>query len=166
MIEADDADTTSIGNQGSVFTWLRQGRAEPQCHRHGPASPAPAAGRRSCPSSQEALENVSVVGGSVVVQYLVDVQSRLRLFGLTAVDQGEIALPGIGTVGRSAGGEDTPEFCTPSPRRCSRPPSFASTRPRRRARRSIRRAAHRPERVSRRQALFATSKDGTRCRSS
>ena len=43
-----------------------------------------------------------MIGGRIVAQYLVDVQSRLLLFDLDGTPQGEIALPGAGTVGGSA----------------------------------------------------------------
>ncbi len=34
------------------------------------------------PERKEAIEGAALIGGRVVVQYLVDVQSRLALFGL------------------------------------------------------------------------------------
>ena len=61
------------------------------------------------PEQKEAIENVAVIGGRIVAQYLVDVQSRLQLFGLDGAAQGDIALPGIGTVGGLSGREDAPD---------------------------------------------------------
>ncbi len=109
MIETDDAEFAPIGNQGSVIL-LRSDKDAP--NRNVIAvdlkNPAPAAWKTIVPEQPQALENVTVIGGSVVAQYLVDVQSKLRLFGLDGADQGEIALPGIGTVGALSGREDTP----------------------------------------------------------
>ena len=109
VIETDDAEFAPIGNQGSVIL-LRSDKDAP--NRKVIAvdlkNPAPAAWKTIVPEQPQALENVTVIGGSVVAQYLVDVQSRLRLFGLDGADQGEIALPGIGTVGALSGREDTP----------------------------------------------------------
>ena len=109
VIETDDAEFAPIGNQGSVIL-LRSDKNAP--NRKVIAvdlkNPAPAAWKTIVPEQPQALENVTVIGGSVVAQYLVDVQSKLRLFGLDGADQGEIALPGIGTVGALSGREDTP----------------------------------------------------------
>ena len=41
------------------------------------------------PEQPQAIETVAVIGGRVVAQYLVDVQSRLRLFGLDGTAQGD-----------------------------------------------------------------------------
>jgi prolyl oligopeptidase len=109
VIETDDAEFAPIGNRGSVV-FLRSDRSAP--NRKVIAidlnNPAPAAWKTIVPEQPQVIEGVGVIGGSVVAQYLVDVQSRLRLFGLDGTDQGEIALPGIGTVGALSGREDTP----------------------------------------------------------
>ncbi len=111
VIEADDAEYSPIGNQGSLVL-LRSDKDAP--NRKVIAvdlrNPAPAAWKTIVPEQPQAIENVGVIGGRVVAQYLVDVQSRLRLYGLDGTAQGEIALPGIGTVGAISGREDTPEI--------------------------------------------------------
>jgi prolyl oligopeptidase len=109
VIETDDAEFAPIGNQGPVIL-VRSDKDAP--NRKVIAvdlkNPAPAAWKTIVPEQPQALETVAVIGGSVVAHYLVDVQSRLRLFGLDGADQGEIALSGIGTVGALSGREDTP----------------------------------------------------------
>jgi prolyl oligopeptidase len=109
LIETDDAEFAPIGNRGSVL-FLRSDKNAP--NRTVIAldlqNPAPSAWKTIVPEQPQALENAAVIGGRVVAQYLVDVQSRLRLFGLDGTEQGEIALPGIGTVGGLSGREDTP----------------------------------------------------------
>ena len=109
VIETDDAEFAPIGNQGPVIL-LRSDKDAP--NRKVIAvdlkNPTPAAWKTIVPEQPQALETVTVIGGSVVAHYLVDVQSRLRLFGLDGADQGEIALSGIGTVGALSGREDTP----------------------------------------------------------
>ena len=110
VIEADDAEFAPIGNRGTVV-FLRSDKGAP--NRKVIAvdlrNAAPAAWRTIVPEQPQALETVAVIGGRVVAQYLVDVQSRLRLFGLDGSDQGEIVLPGIGTVGAVSGREDAPD---------------------------------------------------------
>src|SRR5690349_15068984 len=61
------------------------------------------------PEQKDAIENAAVIGGRIVVQYLVDVQSRLTLFDLKGAPQGDIALPGVGTVDEISGLEDAPD---------------------------------------------------------
>jgi prolyl oligopeptidase len=109
VIETDDAEFAPIGNRGSMV-FVRSDKSAP--NRKVIAidlnNPAPAAWKTIVPEQPQAIETVAVIGGSVVAQYLADVQSKLRLFGLDGADQGEIALPGIGTVGALTGREDTP----------------------------------------------------------
>jgi prolyl oligopeptidase len=54
--------------------------------------------------------DVLQVGDRLIVNYLVDVQSRLRLFGLDGTPRGEIALPEPGSVGALRGRADGAEF--------------------------------------------------------
>jgi prolyl oligopeptidase len=49
--------------------------------------------------SPEVIVDAVIAGGRLVVNYLADVKSRLRIFSLEGRPQGEIALPGIGAVG-------------------------------------------------------------------
>jgi prolyl oligopeptidase len=109
VIETDDAEFAPIGSKGSVV-YVRSDKDAP--NRRVIAvdleNPVPAAWKTIVPEQPHALESVGMIGGSIVAQYLVDVQSRLRLFGLDGSDQGEIALPGIGTVGELGGRSDTP----------------------------------------------------------
>jgi len=111
VIEVDDAEYAPIGNQGPVL-FLRSDKSAPNRKviavdlKHA----APSAWKTVVPEQPQALETAAVIGGRVVAQYLVDVQSRLRLFGLDGADQGEIALPGIGTVGGLSGRQDAPDI--------------------------------------------------------
>jgi len=111
VIETDDAEYLPIGNTRTTV-YLRSDKDAP--NRKVIAidlrSPAPAAWKTIVPERKEAIETVRVIGGRIVSQYLVDVQSRLQLFDLNGASQGEIALPGIGTVGAIVGREDSPEI--------------------------------------------------------
>jgi prolyl oligopeptidase len=111
VVETDDAEYSPIGNRGSVI-YLRTDGGAP--NRKVIAidlqNSAPAAWKTVVPERKEAIEGAALIGGRVVVQYLVDVQSRLALFGLDGQRQGEIALPAAGTVGGFGGREDMPEI--------------------------------------------------------
>lgn len=110
LIETDDAEYAPVGNRGPVV-YLRSDKDAP--NRKVIAvdirRPAPADWKTILPEREEALENVALIGGRLVAQYLVDVQSRLKLVGLDGEEQGEIALPGVGTVSGMTGREDAPE---------------------------------------------------------
>ena len=111
VIETDDAEYMPIGNVGPTV-YLRSDKDAP--NRRVIAldlnNPAPAQWKVIVPEQQQALENVAVIGRRIVAQYLVDVQSQVRLFGLDGAAQGEITLPGTGTVGGLGGREDAPDI--------------------------------------------------------
>ena len=54
--------------------------------------------------SAEVIEGATVAGDRLAVHYLADVRSRLRLFTLEGKSAGEIALPGIGSLGWALNG--------------------------------------------------------------
>ena len=114
------------------------------------------------PERKEAIESVAFIGGRVIAQYLVDVQSRLSMFGPDGAPLGDIALPGTGTVGGVSGRGDGPDvwyaFTSPLvPTTVHRFDHSAGTDARFEA-------ATPPVDASayETRALFATSKDGTR----
>jgi prolyl oligopeptidase len=111
LVEADDAEFAAFGNVGPTL-YLRTDRGAPNRKviavdvRH----PEVSAWTTIVPDGKEAIETVALIGGRLVIQYLVDVQSRLSLFGLDGRPQGDIALPGAGTIAGIGGREDSPEI--------------------------------------------------------
>jgi prolyl oligopeptidase len=59
---------------------------------------AQAVPRNIVSESDGVIESAIIAGNRIAIHYLVDVQSRLRLFTLDGEPAGEIALPGIGSV--------------------------------------------------------------------
>ena len=55
------------------------------------------------PKQEETLESVSLVGGKMFAKYLQDVAAVVRVFSPSGAPQGEVQLPGVGTV-RGFGG--------------------------------------------------------------
>jgi prolyl oligopeptidase len=49
------------------------------------------------------LEAVTVVGERFFASYLADAHNRVRIFDLAGGDQGEVDLPGLGTVSELSG---------------------------------------------------------------
>ena len=163
IVETDDAEYLPIGNLGPVL-YLRSDKNAP--NRRVVAldvrQPTPSAWKVIVAEQKQALERVSLIGGRLVSQYLVDVQSRLRLTGLDGADRGEIALPGVGTVAELGGRGDAPDvwYLFTSPLAPTTVYRFDPA-----TKRSI---AFEPPtlkvdmRPFETRAVFATSKDGTR----
>jgi prolyl oligopeptidase len=55
----------------------------------------------------QAIESVTVAGNRIIAEYLVDVQSRVMLFGLDGKAAGEIKLPGTGSLSGISGRQDS-----------------------------------------------------------
>jgi prolyl oligopeptidase len=111
LVEDDDAEFGAFGNKGTIL-YLRTDRGAPnrKVMALDIAHPEPAAWKTIVPEANEAIESVNLVGGRVITQYLVDVQSKLSLFGLDGTAQGDIELPGTGTIAALGGREDSPEI--------------------------------------------------------
>ena len=125
-------------------------------------APGTVAWKTVVPERPEAIESVGLIGGRIVAQYLVDVQSRLSLFEPDGRPAGDVTLPGTGTVGGFTGRDDRPEiwyaFTSPlTPTSIHRFDQRAGTD-------TTFEAATPPVNVSAYEtlALFATSKDGTK----
>jgi prolyl oligopeptidase len=108
VIETDDAEYAPIGNQGSVL-YLRTDLDAP--NRRVIAvdlhSPDRKTWKTVVPERKQAIESIISAGGRLIAEYLVDVQSRLMLFSLDGSQQGEIKLPGPGSVAGLSGRQDT-----------------------------------------------------------
>ena len=163
LIEADGAEYAVFGNLGPVL-FLRTDQDSPNRrviavdinHR------AAANWKNIVAERPQAIEAVALIGGRIVAQYLIDVQSRLLLFGLDGVEQGEVPLPGSGTVAGVQGRQDGPQIFYAFSSHLYPKTVFAYDVNARRqapfeaARPPIDTAAYETK------ALFATSRDGTR----
>ncbi len=163
IFEEDGAEFSVFGNVGPVF-YLRTDRGAPnrKVLAVDVTHPSGTNWKTIVPESKEAIESVSLIGGRIVAQYLVDAQSRISLFGLDGASQGGIPLPGAGAVRGISGREDTPEifYAFSSP---LFPQAVFDYDPQSR-RQTPFEAAKPPVDVSQYEtkALFANSKDGTR----
>jgi prolyl oligopeptidase len=163
LIEEDGAEFRVFGNLGPVL-FMRTDRGAP--NRKVVAvdlrKPAPDHWKTVIPEGKQAMETVLFAGGRIVAQYLVDVQSRLSLFGLDGAAQGDITLPDTGTVTEIAGREQIPEifYAFSSP---LFPTTVYAYDPATKTSTSFE-AAPSPVDVAQYEtkALFAVSKDGTR----
>ena len=162
VAENNDAEYAPIGNNGSTLFIRSDKNAPNRIVASMDLNHIGTAWKTIVPERKEAIESVAIIGGKIVAQYLVDVQSRLLLFDLNGAETGEINLPGTGTVGAISGRQDSPDVwynftspLTPSTVYVFRPSASKS---------SSFEAAMPPVDTSgfETKAMFATSKDGTR----
>jgi prolyl oligopeptidase len=161
LFEEDDAEFAPFGSSGRLL-YLRTDRGAPNRKVVAVDVTRPSEWKTIVPEAKQAIEIARFIGNRIVVQYLVDVQSRISLFAPEGAAQGDVPLPGTGTVAGIGGRGDAPEifysFTSPldpttvfvhDPRSGSRTPFEAAKPPIDATRYETR-------------ALFASSKDGTR----
>ncbi len=72
-------------------------------------NPAPDNWQEVVPEAEETIEGASLAGGHLIVQYLKDARSLVKVFDLEGQQTREVELPGIGSVGDFDGKFDDPE---------------------------------------------------------
>ena len=162
LVESQDAEFAPIGNDGTRL-YLRSDQDAPRRRIIAIDLEHPQrAWQVVVPERAEVIESAALVGGRIVLQYLADVQSRLRVFGLDGSEQPEIVLPSVGAVSGITGRCDGPDvwylFSSPLA-----PGTVYRYDPGARISEAFE-AATPPIDTSafETRALFATSKDGTR----
>ena len=107
IVETLDAEFTPIGNyQSRVYVRTDKDAPNRRVIAIDLEDPEPASWRVVVPEQAGPMEHARVVGGRVIVHELVDVQSRLRMFGLDGTPLGDIPLPGVGSVAEIGGRQD------------------------------------------------------------
>ena len=109
----DDFDATYdfVGNLGPVF-YFRTNLDAPRARliaidtRH----PARGAWREIIPQGADVLENVVLIGGRFVADYMQDAHSRLVVFDTTGGRVADIPMPTLGAVSGISGRDDSPEM--------------------------------------------------------
>ena len=109
VVEEDGAEYAAFGNKGSML-FVRSDRDAPNRKVIGIdiQDPKPSAWKVIVPERKEAIETVALIGGRIVAEYLVDVQSRVSMFELDGRELGSLKLPGTGALAGLAGREDSP----------------------------------------------------------
>jgi prolyl oligopeptidase len=99
VVETIDAEYAPIGNYQSRL-YLRSDKDAPKRRiiAIDLENREPHQWKVVVPEQPHAIETAALAGGRIVLHSLVDVQSRLHVFGLDGSAQGEIALPGIGAI--------------------------------------------------------------------
>ena len=66
--------------------------------------------RTVVPEGPDVMHDEALVGPHLIVTYLVEVQSRMRLYDLTGTSQGEVRLPDVGSAAGLSGRNDGRDF--------------------------------------------------------
>jgi len=99
LLDKADAEYSFIDNDGPVFAFRTNLNAPlGRIISIDTSKPLPAVIDEVVPESKDKLESVSMVGGRFVTLYLRDAHSAVKLFKLDGSADGEIGLPGLGTV--------------------------------------------------------------------
>jgi prolyl oligopeptidase len=121
LIEGLTNEWSVVGNLGTKF-YVQTNKDAPRNRvvtlDVAQASPTPV---EVIPEDKAVLDGSGIVGGVLVAQYMVDVKSEVRRYGLDGKLIGTVPLPGIGSAGGFGGDQDDPEtffaftsFATPS----------------------------------------------------
>jgi len=107
-VEAEFKVAGSIGNRLYVVTDLNAARYK--VVEIDLTNPSRDHWKEIVPESKDLLEDATLVGGKLVVKYLVDAKNQLFVFDLDGKRESEIGLPALGTVGALSGDPDRPEL--------------------------------------------------------
>ncbi|MEX1128175.1 MAG: prolyl oligopeptidase family serine peptidase [Vicinamibacterales bacterium] len=107
IFEEDGAELSPVGSQGSTL-FLRTDRSAPNRCIVAVDVSQPATWTTVVPESTHAIENATLAGGRLFVEYLVDVRSRLAMFDLAGAPLGDVPLPAAGSIAGISGREDSP----------------------------------------------------------
>ncbi|MDB6113354.1 MAG: Prolyl endopeptidase [Lacunisphaera sp.] len=111
LVDVIEATYDVIGNRGPVL-FVRTDLDAPRQKIITIDLTAPDKANRKTlvPESKDVITSSAVVGGRLVVNYMVDARTRLSLFAADGKPLGEVPLPGIGTVAAISGRYDESEL--------------------------------------------------------
>ena len=108
LFDAWDAQYRFLGNVGeTLFFATTKDAPNQRVVAVGAANPDRI--REVIPQSAEPIQGVSMIGRHLVVQYLADAKSLVKVFDLTGAFVREVDLPGIGSAGGFGGHADRAE---------------------------------------------------------
>lgn len=105
-----DAQYGFLGNEGSVFYILTtNGAPNWRIIAIDVANPAKEAWREVIPEAAEPIQNASFVGGRLILRYLRDAKTVVKVYEPSGQFVRDVSLPGIGTASGFEGRQDDPE---------------------------------------------------------
>lgn len=111
LFDKDDAEYVPLGNVGTkIFVQTSLDAPNRRIVSFDIGNPDPNKWTSVVPETKHVIEGSLLAGRKVIVQYLIDAKSEIDLYALDGKREGEIKLPGLGTVGGLNGRNDTPEL--------------------------------------------------------
>jgi prolyl oligopeptidase len=111
LLDAYDAQYTVIGSEGSkLFVLTNKDAPKRRIVSINTENPAPSEWQVIVPEAQEVIQTATVIGRRIVVHYLKDARSVLRVYTPDGKKQPDVPLPGIGSVSGFSGKPDSPEL--------------------------------------------------------
>jgi prolyl oligopeptidase len=111
IIAPPSAKYQFIGNVGSTFYFMTDWNAPKRQVVAVDARTAEAINPKTViAQGSDVLQNATLAGGKIVAQYLVNVQSRVKLFAPDGKELGTLALPSAGTIRDLSGRYDSAEL--------------------------------------------------------
>jgi len=109
LVTGMEHDWTYLGNSGTIFYWqTNNGAARQRIVATDIARPELTISEL-VPEDEATLRSASIVGGRLILSYLVDAKSEIRTFDLQGRRTGTIRLPGIGSVAGFSGDQGSSE---------------------------------------------------------
>lgn len=102
-------DWTPIGNVGSVFYFSTNAGAPRERVVTIDIASNDLTPKEIVPESQATLGQATIVGGRLILSYLVDAKTEVRRYTMEGKPDGVVSLPGIGTASGFGGDQDKPE---------------------------------------------------------
>ena len=110
IIEGFDYDYALVGNIGDdLYFRTSNGAPKNRLIVIDAKRPEPEHWRDVIPEAADVLDNVSLVGGRIIAEYMQDAWSVVKIFDLDGKQVGGVDLPGIGTAYGFGGKADDPE---------------------------------------------------------
>lgn len=111
LFDKSDAEYYPLGNVGTkIFMQTSLDAHNRRIVAFDISHPEPTNWTSVVPETKHVIEGSLLAGGNVVVQYLVDAKSEVDLYSFKGKREGELKLPGVGTVAGLNGRNDTPEL--------------------------------------------------------
>ncbi len=110
LIDNFEHEYTFLGNEGSEFYFKSDnGAPKKKILAIDVAKPEPENWQVIIPEADEPIESAGIVGDYLIVQYLVDAKTAVKIFDLSGKLIREVKLPGIGTASGFSGRRDQTE---------------------------------------------------------
>ena len=109
LIDEFENEYSLLGNQGSKLYFKSDWNAPKKCILTIDLTAADRTPQVIVPEAVDSIESASIVGDSLIISYLQDAKTQVKVFDLTGKHVRDVELPGIGTASGFGGKRDQKE---------------------------------------------------------